>query len=112
MEMCEDMSVIKSVISNICLNKTLYVGFAALDLSKLHMYKFHDKNILEKYNDINLIFTDTDSLLYEIEAKDIYVDMIKDKDNYDFSDYPESHHCFQGMTAAEITHTRLVKSSW
>ena len=64
--------------------------------------------MLEKYNNINLIFTDTDSLLYEIETEDIYADMIKDKDNYDFSDYPESHHCFQGMTAAEITHTRLV----
>ena len=64
--------------------------------------------MLEKYNKINLIFTDTDSLLYEVETEDVYKDMMKDKDNYDFSDYPQTHHCFKGMTADEITRIQLM----
>ena len=37
-----------------------------------------------------LLFTDTDSLTYEIQAKDVYKDFWIDKDKFDNSDYPES----------------------
>ena len=36
------------------------------------------------------MFTDTDSLTYEIEAEDVYKDIWNDKDMFDNSDYPES----------------------
>ena len=36
------------------------------------------------------MFTDTDSLTYEIEAEDMYKDFWNDKDMFDNSDYPES----------------------
>ena len=36
------------------------------------------------------MFTDTDSLTYEIEAEDVYKDFWNDKDMFDNSDYPES----------------------
>ena len=36
------------------------------------------------------MFTDTDSLTYEIEAEDIYKDFWNDKDMFDTSNYPES----------------------
>ncbi|MFN9999704.1 MAG: hypothetical protein ACK559_01120, partial [bacterium] len=38
-----------------------------------------------------LLFTDTDSLTYEIKTEDIYEDMKADKHLYDFSDYPKDH---------------------
>ena len=39
-----------------------------------------------------LLFTDTDSLMYEIETEDFYKDISKDvKDRFDTSDYPENH---------------------
>ena len=34
------------------------------------------------------MFTDTDSLVYEIKTKDVYEDFHLDKDFSDFSDYP------------------------
>ena len=76
---------------NLELNKPLYVGFSVLELSKLHMYNFHYGNMLKKYSKINLCFTDTDSLLYEVYTNDIYHDMLQSKDDYDFSEYPSDH---------------------
>ena len=65
------------------LNKPIYVGFSILDLSNLLMYEFHYKYIKNEF-DANLLFTDTDSLVYEITTKDVY----EDKNLFDFSDYP------------------------
>ena len=35
------------------------------------------------------MFTDTDSLVYEIKREDVYEDFYKDKNLFDFSDYPQ-----------------------
>ena len=43
--------------------------------------------ILNNYN-AKLLFTDTDSLAYEISSKDAYEQCFKDKDLFDFSGYP------------------------
>ena len=68
-----------------------YVGMCILDLSKTLMYDFHYNYIKKKYNDrAKLLFTDTDSLTYEIETVDAYKDLWTDKDMFDNSDYPEN----------------------
>merc|ERR1711964_675679 len=38
-----------------------------------------------------MLFTDTDSLAYEIQTDDIYKDMEEFKDVFDFSNYPKTH---------------------
>ena len=54
------------------------------------MYDFHYNYIIEKYgNKAKLLFTDTDSLAYEIEAEDVYNEFWNDKDTFDNSEYPE-----------------------
>ena len=51
------------------------------------MYEFHYKYIKSKF-DGNLLFTDTDSLVYGIRTtEDVYEDFYKDKTLFDFNDY-------------------------
>ena len=103
MTMRPDIVVMQNAVSNLELNKPVYIGFSVLDLSKLHMYKFHYEIMLSRYEDnVRLRFTDTDSFLYEIEAEDIFQDMAEYIDDYDFSDYPKDRHLYNTRTKKVI----------
>ena len=79
--------------TSLTMNKPVYLGMCILDLSKTIMYDFHFNYIKPKYGTkAKLLFTDTDSFMYEIETEDFYKDISKDvKDRFDTSDYPENH---------------------
>ena len=79
--------------TSLTMNKPVYLGMSILDLSKTSMYDFHYRYIKPKYgNKAKLLFTDTDSFLYEIETENIYKDISGDvKDRFDTSNYPEGH---------------------
>ena len=86
----ENLVAVHKIKETLTLNRPAYVGMCILDLSKTLMYDFHHNYIKEIYgNKAKLLFTDTDSLTYEIKAKDVYKDFFKDKKRFDNSDYHE-----------------------
>lgn len=88
----EDLVGCQNKVTNLILNKPVYVGCAILDLSKIIMYNFHYNTMVKAYGpNLNLLFTDTDSLMYEIFTEDVYKDMEHFQEQLDTSDYDPSH---------------------
>ena len=85
------------------LNKPIINGMCILDImdtSKDLMYNFHYKTMKEQYEEnIKLLFSDTDSICFEVKTNDLYEDMKNNKDLYDFSEYPK--HIFYMMKQIE-----------
>ena len=75
------------------LSKPIYVGFTVLDLNKWRMYDFQ-YNFIKKKFDAELLFTDTDSLTYEIKSENVYEKFFKCKDLSDFSNYSKDSKLF------------------
>ena len=73
------------------MNRSIQVGFAILDLSKYLMYGFHYNTWMKKFPNSTLLFTDADSLAYEVVGHDLYAGMGEIKDKYDFSEFPIDH---------------------
>ena len=57
------------------------------------MYDFH-YNFINKNFDAELLFTDTDSLTYEIKSENFYEEFFKSKDLFDFSNYSKNSKFF------------------
>jgi hypothetical protein len=91
----DNLEQIKFKVSKILWTKPTYVGFCVLDLSKLHMYRFHYDVIRPMYGArAKLLFTDTDSLCYELQTEDVFQDMARIRHELDTSDYPKDHPLF------------------
>ena len=83
------------------LNKPIYVGFTVLELSKWLMYDF-SYNFIKKNIDAELLFTDTDSLTYEIKSEDVYEKVFKHKYLFDLSNYPKNSKFFDPVNEKVI----------
>ena len=78
--------------SKLVLNRPIFDGMSVLDLSKTLMYDFYYNKLLKQYGkNVDLLYTDTDSLLLEIKTENVYKDMERNIEEYDTSDFPEDH---------------------
>jgi hypothetical protein len=82
--------------TKVLLNKPIYLGQNILDDSKVLMSDFH-YNFMYKHIDIkniDLLFTDTDSLCYHIRNFDVFELMKKEKSFFDLSNYDKNHELY------------------
>ena len=84
-----DLDTLSKKKVTLTLNKpAAYIGMWILELSKVLMYEFHYDYVKNKYgNNSKLLFTDTDSLMYEIKTKDVCEDFSSNKEKFDLNDY-------------------------
>ncbi|XP_072380672.1 uncharacterized protein [Diabrotica undecimpunctata] len=88
----ENLVAINLNKTKIIYDKPLYVGFSILDISKTFIYNFFYGYIKKKYhNNASLLYTDTDSLILEVETPNFYDDMNKNIHYFDTSNYMENN---------------------
>ena len=100
----ESLMLVEMSYGSLTLNRPCYTGFTVLELSKHHMYDFFYSYVKVKYpgDKSQLVYTDTDSFLLEIETKDVYVDMVGDHMKwFDFSEYPYNAEVFKRLNLSE-----------
>ena len=91
-QISDKLCLVESKSIKTVFNKPIYLGACILETSKLYMYQFWYDHLKNKYNNkVELIYTDTDSLIIQVETNDIYKDMLDNKNLYDFSEYPKNH---------------------
>ena len=78
--------------TRVVMNKPIYAGMTTLDLSKLLMFNFHYGYVKKKWDKVSVLYTDTDSLVLEIETEDFFADISADvKEWFDTNDFPANH---------------------
>jgi hypothetical protein len=105
----ENLVAIHRRKTEVHLNRPTYIGMCVLDLSKLCMYQFYYDTLKAKYGDkVQLCYTDTDSLLVQIQTENINTDLISIADQFDFSDYPIDHPVRQAIGEEKIKANKKV----
>lgn len=102
-------------------------GMSVLELSKLHMQRFHYEVMMEKFGaesnprpSIKLCYTDTDSLVYEMTYDDAgkhvkgdaYSDMFAIKEYFDMSGFKDKMPQFYDGTNHKVAGKMKLENGW
>ena len=82
--------------NEVVMDKAIYVGFAILELSKLHMYETY-YDTLQPYfgqENLHLQYVDTDDMFLSMKTKDIIKDLKNLEDIFDFSNLDKNHELY------------------
>ncbi|XP_023314539.1 uncharacterized protein LOC111693627 [Trichogramma pretiosum] len=90
----ENLVAIQLSKTTVTIDKPVYVGFSILDISKTQLYRFHYDFMRDRFgSNCKVLYTDTDSLVYEIRGQNVY-EVMKHKDNineFDTFDYEKDN---------------------
>ena len=88
----EFLIAIKMKKTKVWMNKPVYVGMSILDLSKTLMFDFHYGYVKKKWENCEVLYSDTDSLVLKIETEDFFADISGDvAEWFDTNDYAKDH---------------------
>ena len=88
----EFLIAVKMRKTKVWMNKPVYVGMSILDLSKTLMFSFQYEYVKKKWEKVEVLYSDTDSLVLKIETDDFFKDISGDvKEWFDTNDFPKDH---------------------
>ena len=102
--------------NEVLMDKTVYLGFAIIELSKLHMYEtYYDK--LQPYfgqDKLQLLYMDCDSLFLSIKTEKINNDLKNLEEMVDFNNLDENHELFSNKNKKVIGEFKIEtpKNNW
>ena len=102
--------------NEVIMDKAIYVGFAILELNKLHMYETY-YDTLQPYfgqENLQLHYIDTDGMILSMKTKDIIKDLKNLEDIFDFSNLDENHELLSNKNKKVIGKFKieLPKNIW
>jgi len=101
----EEMVIVTHRKTMIYCNKPFYIGFSILDISKYIMYDYF-YNVLRKYyknhHDLQLLYSDTDSLVLKILSDDLIADLKDLSSTFDFSNLPLDHELYDTARKSKL----------
>lgn len=84
----EDLVAIHMNKVKVTMDKPIIIGMSILDISKVLMYDFYYNHMKQKYGEnVEMLYTDTDSFILEVETDCFYSDMKADLSKFDTSDF-------------------------
>jgi hypothetical protein len=101
----EDFVTVELGKKRLYMDRPIQVAASILDISKLLMFKFYYetmKGIYPKPNQLKLCYQDTDAQALIIQTEDLYVDLALNKQHFDFSNYPETHPCYDNSNKMRL----------
>ena len=98
------MIVIHSKKNEVVMDKAIYVGFAILELSKLHMYETYYDTLQPYFGQekLQLHYIDTDGKILSMKTKDIIKDLKNSENIFDFSNLDKNHELYSGKNKKVI----------
>ena len=96
----ESLVAVKMRKTKVWMNKPVYVGMSILDLSKTLMFFFLYRYVKKKWENVEVLYTDTDSLVLKIETEDFFADISGDvAEWFDTNEYAKDHPAVFGGVA-------------
>ena len=90
--------------NQVVMDKAIYVGFAFLELSKLHMYETY-YDALQPYfghESLQLHYIDMDGMILSMRTENIIKDLKKLEDFFDFCNLDENHDLYSNKNKKGI----------
>ena len=95
--------------NEVVMDKAIYVGFAFLELSKLHMYETYYDTLQPHFGQENLQlhYIDTDGMILSMKTENIIKDLKNSEDIFDFSNLDENQELFSNKSKKVIGEVKI-----
>ena len=91
------------------LDRPIAVGASILEISKNIMFRYYYEELVPVLGDQNLemLYTDTDSLIISFRTKDLNADLVRLSSKMDYSNFYPGHQRFSKENAAKLFHMKI-----